>query len=301
MTESSGIDLIAFGEILWDIIDDVPHLGGAPFNLAAHASLCGLSSAIISALGSDDLGEAALARATELNIGTRWIIRDRRNPTGTVRVKLDASIPQYTIHEGAAWDNIDLTQSQVESIAACRPRVLCFGTLAQRSPISADSLKRVLAALPDTLVFFDVNLRQHYWQRAHIINSLGACDWLKVNTEESLLLDKLLFNSDLGAADFAGNAMQKFDLTGVIVTCGAEGCLVFGREHELIAAPSPEIQAIDTVGAGDAFSAAFLAALLRGADLNEAAWHANRRGALVASKRGAIPADSAYFVNGRKF
>lgn len=105
---NTTIDIITFGEVLWDVIDGKPHLGGAPFNLAAHASLCGLKTAVVSSVGADELGDKALAHAEELNINTSWINYDKHHPTGTVTVKLTDSIPEYTIHEKAAWDNIIL-------------------------------------------------------------------------------------------------------------------------------------------------------------------------------------------------
>lgn len=289
MALNSNIDLIAFGEILWDIIDGCPHLGGAPFNLAAHASLCGLNTAVVSAVGNDKLGAQALARAAELGINTQWVITDVKKPTGTVPVKLINSLPQYTITENVAWDHILLADLAIDEIVAVQPRAFCFGSLAQRSPISAGSLRKLLDKLEETLVFFDVNLRQHYWSKNLIKEGLRKTDWLKVNDEEALLLEWELFESKNGFECFAAKALEDYDLSGVLITCGKHGCMVFEKGREPLRAPGVEVEAIDTVGAGDAFSAAFLTELLKGKTAEKAAKKANWRGAMVASKPGAIP------------
>ncbi len=290
MTESSSIDLIAFGEILWDIIDDMPHLGGAPFNLAAHAALCGLSTAMISALGVDDLGEMARTRAQELGIDTRWIISDHQNPTGTVSVTLENTMPSYTIHENAAWDNIVLTDDAIDAIIAARPRAFCFGTLVQRSEASTATLNRILERLPESLIFFDVNLRQKFWSLQTVTESIAKCNWLKVNEDEAKLLNQKLFYAESDIESFTAGIFTKFKgVAGIAVTCGADGCFVFERGRTPLRAAGIEVAAVDTIGAGDAFSAAFLTELLHSGDVHNAMHAANQRGALIASKPGAIP------------
>ena len=290
MMKNSRVDLIAFGEILWDIIDDVPHLGGAPFNLAAHAALCGVSTAMISALGVDTLGEMARVRAHELGIDTRWIIHDQQNPTGSVTVTLSNTIPSYTIHENAAWDNIVLTDAAVDSIIATHPKAFCFGTLAQRSKASAATLYRILEHLKDSLIFFDVNLRQKFWNSKTVADSIAKCNWLKVNEDEAKLLNRELFLTDPDVERFADIIFAKFKrVAGIAVTCGANGCIVFERGKAPLRAAGIEVTAVDTIGAGDAFSAAFLAELLHSGDVRKAMHAANQRGALIASRQGAIP------------
>lgn len=291
MKEEKRMDVITFGEVLWDIIDGVPHLGGAPFNLAAHASLCGLSTAVISSLGQDDLGTKALLRAKGLGINTRWMTTTSQHPTGTVTVKLVNAIPQYDIHKNAAWDNILLSDQFVAEIAATQPKAFCFGTLAQRSDLSKTSLQKLLNALKGSLRFFDVNLRQNYWSAELIKDCLKQTEWLKTNDEEALLLNAELFKDRGDLNSFAQNIFAQYNLSGVLVTCGPEGCVVFERGAEPFNSPAVEARIIDTVGAGDAFSAAFLAALLQGKSTEQAAQSGNGRGALVASKPGAIPVD----------
>lgn len=291
MTTDKPMDLISFGEVLWDIIEGVPHLGGAPFNLAAHASLCGLNTAVVSALGQDDLGAKALSRAKEIGINTRWMTTTSEHPTGTVIVKLVDAMPQYDIRKNAAWDNIVLSDRVVAEIAATQPKAFCFGTLAQRSDLSRTSLQKLLLALKGSLRFFDVNLRQHYWSAELIANGLKQTEWLKTNDEEALLLNAELFNDRGDLNSFAQNIFAQSNVAGVLITCGPDGCVVFERGAKPFKSPAVDAKIVDTIGAGDAFSAAFLSALLQGKSTEQAAQSGNERGALVASQPGAIPID----------
>ena len=283
------IDLLSFGEMLWDVIEDVPHLGGAPLNLAAHAKICGLNTAIVSAVGNDDLGRAALQRADDIGIETSWIVSDSVHPTGTVSVKLTNTLPEYIIHEGVAWDNITVSTLNLEQIVAAAPRAICFGTLAQRSATSRNTLNQLLDALPSALVFYDVNLRQNFWTPEIITSSLRKTTWLKLNDDEAELLNRVLFLSEKGFGDFADNLFDRFPVQVILITCGPHGCIVFERDAQSAIVPGVRVDATDTVGAGDAFSAAFLAALLKGKNARAAAEEGNERGALVATKPGAIP------------
>jgi len=286
---NTHIDVITFGEILWDIIDGQPHLGGAPFNLAAHVSLCGLSAAVISRLGSDELGRNALAQAQRLNISREWIQSDNTHPTGTVTVTLANALPSYTIHDQAAWDHIDLSAAEIAAVAASKPGAFCFGSLAQRCATSRRTLSRLLDALSGALIYFDVNLRQNYWSAEILREGLQRTTWLKVNDDEARLLNRVLFSQTEDSTAFALHVLQHYPVSGVLVTCGAEGCLVFPAGQRMIRSPGIAVEVVDTVGAGDAFSAAFLSALLQGRSAEQAAEIGNCRGAMVASKAGAIP------------
>jgi len=179
-------DVIAFGEILWDIIDGVPHIGGAPFNFAAHVAKCGLSSGIVSAVGADDLGRRAQKAVVNLGVDGRGVIVHPSLPTGTVNVTLTNGIPSYEIVKPVAWDEIAVTDAALPV-----PRAFYFGSLAQRSSVSKNTLTALLKAFAKSLVFFDVNLRQDYWSKELVAACLGATDILKVNDEErkTLALD----------------------------------------------------------------------------------------------------------------
>ena len=286
------LDLVAFGEILWDVIAGEAHIGGAPFNLAAHAVRCGLRSAAVSCVGSDELGRAALAEMTRLGVDRQWTGVDRGHPTGTVTVALERGQPSYTIHEKVAWDFVQLSDEALQSLAAERPRVFCFGTLAQRGEVSRQTLFRLLDLFAFTEVFYDVNLRQVFWSGPLVEASLARATLVKVNDDEARVLGGLLFDGACGPEAFAKAVLARYPVRVVIVTLGGEGCLVCERDRAAVRCPGIQVAVADAVGAGDAFSAAFLASWLKGATAAEAAEAGNRRGAWVASQRGAVPEEA---------
>jgi len=270
-------DVVSFGEVLWDVIEGVPHLGGAPFNFAAHCALCGLKTAMISSVGGDDLGRRAREMACGYGVDVSGVNVHPSLPTGTVLVTLKDGIPSYDICRDVAWDEISVADGLL--VQPC-PRAVYFGTLVQRAPVSAAALKRVLDAWKDAEIFFDVNLRQGYWSKVLVEEGLGRATILKLNDEEQVTL-----GIDPSKA-FAAQPQLKV----MIVTKGADGCEVFLRDGTSFVSPSQPVgPVVDTVGAGDAFSAAFLSAYLKGATPQEAAQAGNKRGGFVASKAGAIP------------
>ena len=268
-------DVMAFGEILWDIIDGVPHIGGAPFNFAAHVAKCGLTSSIVSSVGNDDLGHRAKERVAALGVDGALVSVHPTLPTGTVNVTLENGIPSYEIVKPVAWDEI-----RADVTLLPPPRAFYFGSLAQRSSVSSETLARLLEAFSSSLVFFDVNLRQKFWSKKLIEECLGRTDILKVNDEERATLG---FSAERLFASYPR-------LKTLIETRGADGCAVWSREGEAFTSPAiPDGPVVDTVGAGDSFSAAFLAAVLNGRDLRTAAEEGNRRAGKVAARSGAIP------------
>ena len=289
MKNATALDLVAFGEILWDVIDGEAHIGGAPFNLAAHAVRCGLRAAAVSCVGDDELGRAALAEMARLGVDRRWTETDHNHPTGTVTVTLKHGQPSYTIHEGVAWDFIQLSEAALQALAAERPRIFCFGTLAQRSGVSRQTLGRLLEVFAFTEVFYDVNLRQSFWSGALVEEGLARATLVKVNDEEARVLGGLLFDGACEPEAFARAVLARHPVRAVVVTLGADGCLVCERDKGTVSCPGVKVDVVDAVGAGDAISAAFLAAWLKGESAAEAAQAGNRRGAWVASQRGAVP------------
>ena len=269
-------DIVAFGEILWDVIDGVPHLGGAPFNFAAHAARCGLKSAIVSAVGDDELGRRALEAASGFGVDTSGVSVHPNLQTGTVNVTLADGIPSYEIVRPVAWDEI--TGGALSSATAA----FYFGTLAQRSPVSAATLERMLGAYGSALVFFDVNLRQDFWSVEVVEKGLAHTDILKVNDEE---MRRLGFAPERLFARFPR-------LKTVVETRGAAGCRVTSRDGKAFESPAiADGPVVDTIGAGDSFSAAFLAAVLRGESLAAAAEAGNRLAGRVAARAGALRDD----------
>lgn len=283
------LDLVAFGELLWDVIDGTAHIGGAPFNLAAHAVRCGLRAAAVSRVGDDQLGHEALTEMARLHVDARWMTTDTQHPTGTVTVTLSNGQPSYSIHEGVAWDYIELAPAPIQALIHEQPRAFCFGTLAQRSEVSRRTLGLLLDAFRDAVVFYDVNLRQSYWSGPLVEAGLARATLVKVNDDEARVLGGLLFNGACAPEAFARAVLARHPVRAVIVTLGADGCVLCERERAAVQSLGVKVDVVDAVGAGDAFSAAFLAAWLAGASAAEAAEAGNRRGAWVASCRGAVP------------
>ncbi len=280
MKDAGEKDVVAFGEILWDVIDGVPHLGGAPFNFAAHAARLGLRTAIVSSVGCDELGTKAIAAAGRFGVDVSLVERHPSLPTGIVNVTLAGGIPTYEIVRPVAWDEI--SGGSAAEAASASPKVFYFGTLAQRSPVSAATLRRLLRGFAPSLVFFDVNLRQDWWSEALVLECLESVDILKVNDEEMKVLG---FSPESLFARFPR-------LKTVVETRGAEGCRVASRGKAAFDSPAIcDGPVVDTVGAGDSFSAAFIAAILRGEGPRTAAEAGNRLAGRVAARAGAIPED----------
>jgi fructokinase len=287
------IKALTFGEILWDIIEGKPYIGGAPFNLAAHLSKMGCDVAMISALGDDDLGLRAFERAESFNIDTRYIVNIPDVPTGTVDVFLDSKgLPDYTIHEHTAWDQLTISPSGFKGLASEQRDVICFGTLAQRTAGNRKLLLSILSQASSKHVFYDVNLRQQYFQSDWITESLKYSSIVKLNDEEAEVISKLLYRESVSSLKdeerFAESIAADFGLRTVLITRGKEGALVYcnGVSAEVTCG---DVSIVDTVGAGDSFSAGFLRAYLSGRSALESARFASTVADFVVGMRGAIP------------
>lgn len=283
-----ALNLVSFGEVLFDVLPTGEHLGGAPLNLAVHARHLGAQSAIVTRLGRDDRGERAAATVRAHGVCGAAIQWDDALPTGTAVADMqpDGSAV-FTISQPAAWDAIDGPQA-VAALADFGPvDALCFGTLSLRG----DS-RRGLAALCDALRpryrFLDINLRAPFYGEAVIRACCERANLLKINDIEAGLLGPMLYGRELAEAELAEALLRQYGFEAIIVTRGEKGCAGYapGRALEL---PGIQVQVIDTVGSGDAFSAAFLTAYCQGADLEEALRAGNRRGAAVAAMAGALP------------
>jgi len=280
---------LCYGEILWDIIGGAEYLGGAVFNLAAHLARCGADSFMVSRLGSDERGERTLEQMSRLDVGASHVQVDPERPTGTVEVTLSqGGQPSYQIHRPVAFDFIEIDERRIERLQAERADALCLGTLVQRSETSRNSLRRILEQLQTRHVFYDVNLRRDGYCREWIEQSLSRATMLKLNEEEAAVVSKLIYGSILSEKEFAQQVSQDHDLDVVVITQGSRGCRVFdgGALHQC---PGRRVEVADTVGAGDAFGAAFLCKFCSSGDPIEAGEVANALGAFVASSRGAIP------------
>lgn len=281
----------ALGEVLWDMLPEGRRLGGAPANFACHVAQFGLDACLVSAVGDDEPGHAALSELGRRGLD-RYIAVVPDRPTGTVGVQLDAAgIPAYEIHRDVAWDSIPWTDALAELAAGVQ--AVCFGTLALRSPVSRQTLTRFLDAMPrggGRLRVLDVNLRPPLPFDDTVIDALARCNVLKLNDEELPRMAVAVgLPPDLPPEETARRLRADCSLRALILTCGARGSHVFTPDAESHLA-TPHVDVADTVGAGDSFTAAFTAALLSGADVTKAHRLAVRTSAYVCTQHGATPA-----------
>lgn len=280
--------IIGLGELLWDCFPDGERPGGAPANFAYHAAQLGCRGAVLSRVGIDHRGDELLRRLADSGVETQWIQRDPTHPTGIVTVDVSRpDRPLFTIHEEVAWDYMELTPEWQQTIQSAH--AICFGSLAQRFSTSRGTIQGLLQGQKEEkLVLFDVNLRQQYFSHEIIEQSLRLARLAKVNDEEARVLTQLLELPPGTLRDFGRSMISRYDLEAVCVTRGERGCLMVDRQAMAEETGIP-IRVVDTVGAGDAFTAAWLVARLRGWELQRQARFANQVGALVASLPGAMP------------
>lgn len=281
--------IVSIGEVLWDVFDKEEHIGGAPFNFAAHAAKLGHTVLFVSAVGDDDRGRRALDRIKELGLDTRFVHRTTHAPTGYVSVFVsDKGQPDYTIHRPAAYDFPALTAEDRAEIGRLRPDWICFGTLEQLSPRARALTKELIAAHPQARRFYDINLRRDSWNADIVRELLAEASLLKINDGEARAVEGMLGMPAASQETFCRAISERFGLQGVCVTRGGSGCAVLW-EGEYVESPGHRVKVADTVGAGDAFAAAFLHGIATNWPIRKTADFANRLGALVAGKRGAIP------------
>ena len=280
---------LAFGEVLWDIINGTEYIGGAPFNLASHLAQMGADSAMVSAVGDDERGVRALQSVKEKGVVDNFIATVPDAPTGIVEVDLDeAGKPTYVIREGSAWDSIELTDAQMKAIRLKDWDIVAFGSLAQRTERNQVSLDQVLEAAAPKEVFCDVNLRLEYYSKEVISHSLKHSTILKLNDEEVPIISKLLYGKEFLDRDFCRLMNEDWNIHTIAITRGKQGASVFKAE-KYIHVPVIDVPVVDTVGAGDSFSAAFLFGFFFTHDIEKAANLASLVSSYVTSKSGAIP------------
>ena len=278
--------IVGLGEALWDCLPEGKKIGGAPANFAFHVGQFGHNSLAISAIGNDKLGEETLAEFDKKHVNYLMPVVDY--PTGTVQVTLDeAGVPTYEIKEGVAWDNIPFT-SEIEEVAK-NSRAVCFGSLAQRSSVSRNTIQQFLDATPkDCLKIFDINLRQNFYNETIIRNSLKQCNILKINDEELVSIGRIFGYPGLDMENKCWLLIGKYNLDMLVLTCGVNGSYVFAPNVESYQ-KTPIVEVADTVGAGDSFTGTFTAAILAGKCIAEAHSLAVEASAYVCTKNGAMP------------
>jgi len=281
--------LLSFGEVLWDVFPFGEHIGGAAFNLAAHASHCGLRSFLYSRVGADSRGDLAREAVHRHGVASRFLQVDPARETGWVSVELTDGQPSYRIMHGVAWDAIEAPTGEVLSDLRGRDfSALACGTLAQRGEPSRAALAAIRRALPGVPVFYDVNLRGAETPIETVRATLPGVRWLKVNEEEAGLISRDIFRRELGTLQLAAALASDFGVETLLITRGARGCEIIAG-GELVTIGAHPVEVVSAVGAGDAFSAAFLAALLQRQPTDEAARHASALAQYVVTRAEAIP------------
>ena len=279
--------ILSFGEVLFDIIEGEHYLGGAPLNFAAHLAQMGETSYILSKVGKDKLGDEALDKIKQIGVKSDFIQQDEQYPTGTVPVEFKNGQPDYTILRDVAYDFINFQES--EALLNLQDiDVLYYGTLAQRHPTSKQALQELINSKIFKHIYYDINLRKDCYTPSIIQQSLQHCTLFKLNDEEIATVSNLLYGKVVSMEEFVGLISKDYQISVTVITAGASGCYVYanGKLHFVKGYPA---QVVDTVGAGDAFSAAFVKAYVRHHDPLKAADIANKLGAFVAGSRGPIP------------
>jgi len=279
--------LAGIGEVLWDVYPDAARFGGAPANFACHAAALGADAVLISSVGVDELGDRALETLSRHWVDSNCVARDSDHATGQVNVTLDATgRANYVFADNSAWDHLRWSES-VESIAR-QADAVCFGTLAQRSRVSRDLIRRFVELTPaGTLRMFDVNLRQNFYDADVIDASLKLATAVKLNEEELPIVARLCGVMGVNARGMLRGLVERYELWIAALTCGAEGALLMTADQES-RCPALPTTVVDTVGAGDAFTATLVMDCLHGVPLGEINQHANAVASFICSQAGAV-------------
>lgn len=287
--------VIGIGEALWDVLPEGKKLGGAPANFAYHVSQFGVESQVVSAIGDDSLGRDIIAQLDGKNL--QHLVETVPYPTGTVQVTLDVNgIPQYEIKENVAWDNIPYTEKLEAAAKQCT--AVCFGSLAQRNIVSRKTIHRFLEAMPNEegrYKIFDINLRQGFYDKETITESIKRCNILKINDEELITVSRLFGYPGIDLENKCWLLLGKYNLKMLILTCGVNGSYVF-TPGEVSFMETPKVEVADTVGAGDSFTGTFVASILKGKTVRQAHELAVKVSAYVCTQQGAMPELPAEFL-----
>lgn len=280
--------VVGMGEALWDVLPDGKKIGGAPANFAYHCGQFGINSIAVSAIGDDKLGQELSEQFDGKEL--KYNLSTVPYPTGTVQVELDdEGVPQYEIKENVAWDNIPMTDELKRIASKCK--AICFGSLAQRNVVSRQTINAFIDAIPadnDALKVFDINLRQNFYTKEILTESMKRCNILKINDEELVTISRLFGYPGIDLQDKCWILLGKYNLKMLILTCGINGSYVF-VPGSVSFVETPKVDVADTVGAGDSFTAAFISSLLKGKDVIEAHKTAVAVSAYVCTQNGAMP------------
>jgi fructokinase len=283
------VKIISIGEVLWDVVGEVEHLGGAPFNFSAHLAKLEHQVSFISAVGTDARGDRILDSMSRVGLTTRYVRRIGELPTGTASVTLDAlGQPHFVIHRPAAYDFPQLAESDFAELLSRPTDWIYFGTLQQMSAQARELTARLLNSNSRARRFYDINLRPDSWTPSLVKQSMARATVVKLNDTEVEEIAKIFGEPCTSLEEFCRGYSAKFGWESVCITRGVRGCaLLIGEDY--VEASGYPVTVADTVGAGDAFAAAFVHGFGKGWPARRIADFANRVGALVASRTGAIP------------
>lgn len=284
---------MSYGAVLWDIVGDEKHIGGCTLNLAAHLCKLGMKTYMYTKLGMDSLGMEALEEISNLGVDCSFIQTDGTKSTGYAKITLDEKkVPAYEFASNASHEYIDADESLIEKIRAENIDIFCYGTYCQAGEKTRKNLHKILETCSFPLVFCDINLRVENPSREMLEGSLKYADILKLNEEEVAVLAKVLYQAGLEEEKVIENLRKYYQIRIVCVTNGEKGCRIYDEESGMITAAALKVEAVDTVGAGDAFGAGFIYSYSKGLPLPQCGENGNLLGGYVASWKGAIPAYS---------
>jgi fructokinase len=286
---NSPASIVVIGEILWDVFTDSERLGGAPFNSSVHARRLGHPVTFISAVGDDERGIEARRCAAAFGLDPDFIQIVPELPTGMVSVSVDeAGLPDFTIHRPAAYDRVRLDQPGLRTLAALSPDWIYYGTLHQMEPQVRSAIRQLIETFPNAKRFYDVNLRRNSYSAELVRQLMAVSSVVKLNEDEVTAVEQMSGGRSNSLEQFTGSWSKRLGWRAVAVTRGKDGCAVrIGDDYA--EAPGRSVVVADTVGAGDAFAAAFLHGLSQNWSALRTADFANRLGALVAGRAGALP------------
>ena len=278
--------MAGIGELLWDILPDGKQMGGSPMNVVYHCQASGIQSVVISAVGNDSLGDEIIKQVKVGGNSPDFIQISKDKPTGTVSVSLNKGIPDFNIHKDVAWDKLEWNDSLKELAGSLD--AVAFGSLAQRDPVSRDTIKKFIREMrPDSIRVFDINLRQDYHSKELIKQALEMANVLKINDEEMPVLTEY-FNLEGSVYDQIKLLIKLFNLDLVAFTKGSQGSVLYSQELTSIRSSS-KVEVKDTVGAGDTFTGVLISGLLNKKPLEVIHMEASEKAAWVCSQQGGTP------------
>lgn len=284
------VKAMSYGAVLWDIAGEERHLGGCTLNLISHLGKLGTKSYMYTKLGADELGSEALKGIADLGVDGRFIQVDKERTTGFAKITFNGEkVPTYHFVENASDEFIEADEPMIEALKQEQIDLFCYGTYCQSGEMTRRNLQKILKACHFPLVFCDINLRVENPEREMLEGSLKYADILKLNEEEVDVLGKVLYSGIIPEAECVKRLQSDYRIKIICVTKGKQGCSVYDEHSVGIDIPAHRLEAVDTVGAGDAFGAGFIFSYLQGLPLRQCGENGNLLGGYVATRRGAIP------------